>query len=46
MPGPQVRRWDVYEALRRKHYSKQLAARIANSRRGAKHKPRPLRAKS
>lgn len=38
MPGPQVKNWNVYEALRRKHYSKQMAARIANSKR----KPRPL----
>jgi hypothetical protein len=43
MPGPQVKDWKMYEALRRKHYSKELAAKIANVR--AKSTPRPLRAK-
>lgn len=43
MPGPQVKDWPQYEALRRKGYSKQLAARIVNAR--AKRHPRPLRSK-
>ena len=30
-PGPQVKDWDQYEALRRKGYSKEKSARIANS---------------
>lgn len=33
MPGKQVKNWRVYHALRRKHYSKRKAARIANSTR-------------
>ena len=32
MPGRQVKNWTTYHALRRKGYSKRLAARIANSR--------------
>lgn len=31
MPGKQVKNWDKYHALRRKGYSKERAARIANS---------------
>lgn len=31
MPGKSVKRWDVYEALRRKGYSKTKSAKIANS---------------
>lgn len=31
MPGPEVKDWDMYHALRRKGHSKQSAARIANS---------------
>jgi hypothetical protein len=44
MPGSAVKNWPQYEALRRQHYSKQLAARIANSK--AKTRPRPLKAKA
>lgn len=33
MPGKQVRRWDVYHALRKKGASKTKAAKIANSKR-------------
>jgi len=43
MPGNEVKNWPMYEALRRQGKSKELAARIANSR--AKGKPRPLKAK-
>lgn len=43
MPGSQVKNWPMYEALRRKHYSKEMAARIVNAR--AKRHPRPLKAK-
>jgi hypothetical protein len=32
MPGKQVKRWDVYHALRRKGASKTKAAKIANSK--------------
>ena len=39
MPGPQVKNWAQYEALVRQGKSKELAAKIANS------KPRPLKAK-
>lgn len=31
MPGPQVKNWKMYEALRKKGYSKESAARIANA---------------
>jgi hypothetical protein len=31
MPGKQVKRWDVYHALREKGESKEKAAKIANS---------------
>lgn len=31
MPGRSVKRWDVYEALRRKGASKTKAAKIANA---------------
>jgi len=31
MPGPQVKNWDQYEALRGKGYSKSSAARITNA---------------
>jgi hypothetical protein len=41
MPGPQVKDWKMYEALRkRRGMSKEMAAKIANAR--AKGKPRPL----
>lgn len=30
-PGKQVKNWKLYEALRRKGYSKERAARIANA---------------
>lgn len=30
MPGPQVLNWDQYEALRKKGFSKESAARITN----------------
>lgn len=36
MPGPQVKNWDKYEALRKKGYSKEEAARIANAEPGKK----------
>lgn len=39
MPGPQVKDWDLYHALRRKGYSKEKAARIANSKRLSKGQP-------
>lgn len=38
MPGKQVKRWDVYHALRRKGTSKTKAAKIANSKRRKKRK--------
>jgi hypothetical protein len=44
MPGKEVKNWPQYEALRRKGYSKELAARIVNSR--ARKRPRPLKAKA
>jgi hypothetical protein len=31
MPGPQVKDWAKYEALRKKGHSKESAARIANA---------------
>jgi hypothetical protein len=31
MPGPQIKDWDKYHALRRKGMSKEQAAKIANS---------------
>ena len=31
MPGPQVKKWSVYEALRKEGHSKESAARIANA---------------
>jgi hypothetical protein len=34
MPGKEIKRWDVYHALRRKGMSKTKAAKIANSKRG------------
>lgn len=34
MPGKSVKNWNVYHALRRKGYSKELSARIANARAG------------
>ena len=30
MPGPQIKNWKLYHKLRRKGYSKEAAARIAN----------------
>lgn len=38
MPGPQVKRWKQYHALRRKGMSKKRAAKIANSRKGKKRR--------
>lgn len=38
MPGPQVKDWDLYEELRRKGYSKEKAARIANAQAGKEKK--------
>lgn len=38
MPGTQVKDWDLYHSLRRKGYSKEAAARIANSIAGKKVK--------
>jgi hypothetical protein len=32
MPGKQVKNWDKYHRLRKKGYSKESAARIANSK--------------
>jgi hypothetical protein len=43
MPGPQVKNWPQYEALRDKGMSKAQAAAIVNAR--AKTKPRPLKVK-
>lgn len=31
MPGPQVKNWDQYEALRDKGYSKESSAKITNA---------------
>lgn len=31
MPGKQVKNWSVYERLRKRGFSKESAARIANS---------------
>lgn len=39
MPGKQVKDWKKYEALRDKGYSKESAAKIANS------KPKPKKKK-
>ncbi len=39
MPGPQVKNWAKYHALRREGYTKTAAAKIAN----AAAKPRPKR---
>ena len=36
-PGPSVKDWDQYEALRRQGYSKEKSAKIANSS-GAEHR--------
>lgn len=36
MPGPQIKDWDRYHALRRQGKSKEEAARIANSEAGGK----------
>lgn len=38
MPGPQVKDWKMYEALRRRGQSKELAAKIANARAARKLK--------
>lgn len=39
MPGPEVKNWDQYEALRKKGFSKEAAARITNyQERLKKHK--------
>lgn len=32
MPGKEVRNWKVYHALRKKGYSKERAAKIANAK--------------
>jgi len=31
MPGPEVKNWDLYYKLRKKGYSKEAAARLANT---------------
>jgi hypothetical protein len=36
MPGKQVKRWDVYEALRKEGKSKTAAAKIANAKKRKK----------
>jgi len=41
MPGPQVKRWDIFEAVRKRGASKEMAAKIANAR--AKAKPTSIR---
>jgi hypothetical protein len=38
MPGPQVKDWDVYHALRERGASKEEAARIANAQAKKKRK--------
>ena len=39
MPGKQIKRWNVYHALRRKGFTKTSAAKIANAgRRGRRGK--------
>lgn len=38
MPGPQVKDWSIYHALRAQGKSKSLSARIANSKRKKKRK--------
>jgi len=40
MPGKQVKNWNVYHALRREGYSKESAARIANSKKRKTRKRR------
>lgn len=31
MPGPEVKNWDQYHALRKENYSKKSAAKITNA---------------
>jgi len=31
MPGPEIKNWDVYHAIRKENYSKKSAAKIANA---------------
>ncbi len=38
MPGPEVKDWSVYHALRKEGHSKESAARIANAQWAAKQK--------
>lgn len=38
MPGPQVKNWNQYHALRKEGYSKSAAAKIANAGSGSKSK--------
>lgn len=40
MPGPQVKNWDQYHAIRKEGYSKESAAKIVNAhaKRSAVHK--------
>jgi hypothetical protein len=38
MPGPQVKDWKMYEALRRQGKSKESAARITNAKHSKKRK--------
>lgn len=45
MPGPQVKDWDKYHALREKGYSKEKAAKIANSGKKKKRKRRIIKKK-
>lgn len=40
MPGKQVKNWPKYEALRKKGFSKESSARIANSPAKKKRKKR------
>lgn len=45
MPGPEVKNWKQYEALRKQGYSKSSAARIANSRAGTRKQRKKRRRK-
>jgi len=40
MPGKQVKNWKLYESLRKKGYTKESAARIANASANKKRKRR------
>lgn len=43
MPGPQVKNWKQYEALRAKGMSKERAAKITNAAAGKKRKRKTKR---